>query len=66
MFGFNLHGQGTKLYEYLKEFKKEILPLFSQGKIVSVIDKVFPMKEARDAHIYLAERKNFGKVVLLP
>ena len=66
LIGFNLHGQGNKLYEYLKEFKKEILPLFARGKIVSVIDKVFPLKEAGDAHIYLAERKNFGKVVLLP
>jgi len=64
--GFNLHGQGTKLHDYLKEFKKEILPLFAQGKIVSVIDKVFPMKEAKEAHIYLEERKNFGKVVLRP
>jgi len=64
--GFNLHGLGPKLYEYLKEFKKEILPLFAQGKIVSVIDKVFPLKEAKEAHIYLAERKNFGKVVLRP
>lgn len=64
--GFNVHGLGTKLYEYLKEFKKEILPLFAQGKIVSVIDKVFPLKEAKEAHIYIAERKNFGKVVLRP
>ncbi len=66
LIGFNLHGQGSKLYEYLNEFKKEILPLFAQGKIVSVVDKVFPLREARDAHIYLAERKNFGKVVLRP
>ena len=66
LIGFNVHGLGTKLYEYLREFKKEILPLFAQGKIVSVIDKVFPLKEAKEAHIYLAERKNFGKVVLRP
>ncbi len=64
--GFNVHGLGTQLYEYIRDFKKEILPLFAQGKIVSVIDKVFPLKEAREAHIYLAERKNFGKVILRP
>ncbi len=66
MIGFNVHGLGPKLYEYLKEFQKKILPLFAQGKIVSVIDKVFPLKEAKEAHIYLEERKNFGKVVLRP
>ncbi len=64
--GFNVHGLGAKLYEYIRDFKKEILPLFAQGKIVSVIDKVIPLKEAREAHIYLAERKNFGKVILRP
>lgn len=64
--GFNVHGLGTKLYDYIRDFKNEILPLFAKGKIVSVIDKVFPLKEAQEAHIYLAERKNFGKVILRP
>ncbi|EQB63596.1 MAG: NADPH quinone oxidoreductase [candidate division Zixibacteria bacterium RBG-1] len=66
LIGFNVHGQGTKLYQYVQEFQQQILPLFAQGKIVSVIDKVFTLREAREAHVYLAERKNFGKVVLRP
>ncbi len=44
----------------------EILKLFSEGKLRTIIDRSFPLSEASAAHRYLAERRNFGKVVLIP
>ena len=40
------------------------MPLIAQGKMTPVVDRVFPLEEAADAHRYLAARKQFGKVVL--
>ena len=45
---------------------EEILKLFEEGKLRTVIDRTFPLSEAPEAHRYLAERRNFGKVVLIP
>lgn len=36
------------------------------GRLKAVVDRTFPLSEARAAHEYLAERGHFGKVVLLP
>ena len=36
----------------------------SEGKLHSVIGKVFPLKEARAAYTLLQEGKNYGKIVL--
>ena len=36
------------------------------GKLKAVVDRTFPLAEARAAHEYLAARGQFGKVVLLP
>lgn len=44
----------------------EILGLFSQGKLRAVVDRTFPLREAPEAHRYVGERRNFGKVVLVP
>ena len=48
---------GTK-----KEFQ-ELSHLIFSGKIKSVIDKVFPLEEGPQAHAYIEERKQFGKVL---
>ncbi len=45
---------------------EEILRLFEQGKLRAVVDRAFPLAEAAAAHRYVAERRNFGKVVLVP
>lgn len=42
----------------------EVLKLAGQGKIRSVIDRVFPLAEARAAHEHLEKGTHFGKVVL--
>ena len=44
----------------------KVMDLCAQGKMKSIVDRVFPLRETAAAHRYLAERKNFGKVVLRP
>ena len=43
---------------------REVLKLMAQGKVKPVIDRVFPLAEAAEAHRYIESRKVFGKVVL--
>lgn len=44
-------------------FEKDVLPLLAERKVEVPIDKVFPLEEAAEAHRYLEQYKNFGKVV---
>jgi len=44
----------------------EVLQLLEERKIRPVIDKVFPMKYIRDAHVYLEKSNQAGKVILVP
>jgi len=41
-----------------------MMPLFAQGKLRPVVDRVLPIWSAAEAHRVLEERKAFGKVVL--
>jgi 2-desacetyl-2-hydroxyethyl bacteriochlorophyllide A dehydrogenase len=43
-----------------------MLPLLAAGKLRPVVDRVFPLQEARAAHEYIQDRRVFGKVVLVP
>lgn len=43
---------------------REMLPYLFDGRLDPVIDSVFPLTAAADAHAHLEERKAFGKVVL--
>lgn len=47
-----------------QEFKTQVLPLFESGRIKPVIDRVFPLEEASEAHTYMEANRNFGKIVL--
>ncbi|PYM16562.1 MAG: Zn-dependent oxidoreductase [Candidatus Rokuibacteriota bacterium] len=40
------------------------MPLIAAGKLRPVVDRVFPLDQAADAHRYMAGRRHFGKVVL--
>jgi len=44
----------------------EILRLAGEKKLVPVIDRVMPLSDAAEAHRLLADRKQFGKIVLMP
>ena len=50
--------------EILKELVKRVWPQVSAGTIRPVIDQVFPMEKAAEAHLILAQQKNIGKEVL--
>ena len=39
-------------------------PLFEAGTLKPVIDRVFPMSEADEAHNYVLQNRNIGKVIL--
>ncbi len=41
-----------------------IIQYVEKGKLKPIVDKVFPLEKAREAHRYLEDRKQFGKVVL--
>lgn len=41
-----------------------LLPLVVDGTLKPVIDRTFPLEQAADAHRYMADRQQFGKLVL--
>jgi NADPH:quinone reductase-like Zn-dependent oxidoreductase len=41
-----------------------MMPMLGSGKLKTVIDRVFPLQEAAQAHTYLEAAKQFGKVLL--
>lgn len=45
---------------------KAVWTELAAGRLKAVVDRTFPLSEARAAHAYLASRGQFGKVVLLP
>lgn len=65
VFGVNL-GHLWGQIERLQQMMGEILHLVAEGKLDPVVDKTFPFDQAADAHAYIQERKNFGKVLLVP
>ena len=43
---------------------EEVMKLVFMGRLKPVVDRVFPLEQARDAHAYLERAEQFGKVVL--
>lgn len=46
-----------------QEFK-QMLQFFEEHQIHPVIDKIFPLSEAKEAQIYMEKGQNFGKILL--
>lgn len=44
----------------------DLLPFFAQGLLRPVVDSVFPLSQAAQAHEHMEARKHFGKIVLDP
>jgi NADPH:quinone reductase-like Zn-dependent oxidoreductase len=42
----------------------ELLPHFDTGRLRPVVDRVFPLEEAAEAHRHMENRSQFGKIVL--
>jgi NADPH:quinone reductase-like Zn-dependent oxidoreductase len=47
-----------------KAFERSIVPYLENGRVVPVVDSVYPIDRVAEAHEYMAENTNFGKIVL--
>jgi NADPH:quinone reductase-like Zn-dependent oxidoreductase len=63
--GVNL-GHLWSRSDLLREELDEILALWRSGAVKPRVDTVFPFARAADAHRRIIERRNIGKVVLVP
>lgn len=50
--------------ELTADFVKQALPYFNDQTIRPIIDRVFPFAEVANAHRYMEDNKNIGKIVL--
>jgi putative PIG3 family NAD(P)H quinone oxidoreductase len=50
--------------ELVRSFCARVMPLVERKLVTPVLDRVFPMIDAADAHRYIEQNKNFGSVVL--
>ncbi len=48
----------------MQAFARHLVPLFERGLLRPVVDRVFPLDGARDAHAYMRTNASTGKVVL--
>jgi NADPH:quinone reductase-like Zn-dependent oxidoreductase len=57
------------LWDHAGTLEPWITPLhemLDDGTIVPIVAEAFPFDRAPDAHRFIAERRNVGKVVLVP
>ncbi len=47
-----------------QRFVERWLPELKEGKLRPVLDSVYPLTEAREAHEYMEANRNFGKIIL--
>ncbi|MFO1519576.1 MAG: NAD(P)H-quinone oxidoreductase [bacterium] len=67
-----LHVMGTTLRSrdlnykarLTEEFAAFALPRFESGKLRPLVDRVLPWQDAQEAHLYMEENRNVGKIVL--
>ena len=45
-------------------FRQRWLPLLTGGTVQPIIDRAFPLAEARQAHEHMEANRNFGKIIL--
>jgi NADPH:quinone reductase-like Zn-dependent oxidoreductase len=50
----------------LDRVTEPLLPMLESGALEPVVAQAFPFEKAGEAHRFIAERKNIGKVVLVP
>jgi tumor protein p53-inducible protein 3 len=65
MIGSVLRGRALEeKVEITRHFMTRFWPLLESGAIQPIIDSVFPIEQANEAHQYIAEYKNIGKIIL--
>jgi NADPH:quinone reductase-like Zn-dependent oxidoreductase len=58
----HLWGEETRV----QAWADQLLAWHQQGRLHMHVDRVFKLEEAADAHRYIQERRNIGKIVLIP
>jgi NADPH:quinone reductase-like Zn-dependent oxidoreductase len=53
----------TKL-DLVRKFSAFALPRFSDGRLQAVVDRVFDWRDVAEAHRYMEQNQNVGKIVL--
>jgi NADPH:quinone reductase-like Zn-dependent oxidoreductase len=48
----------------IQDFGRQVVPLFESGTLRPVIDRVYPLEHAGEAHQRMMDRAQFGKLVL--
>ena len=61
---FGIHLGRWKNIDHLEKAKDDLLSWIDEGKINPHIDTVFSKEQASDAHHYIQDRKNIGKVLI--
>lgn len=49
-----------------RRWASELFGWYEEGRLRPAVDRTFPFEEAADAHRWLQDRKNLGKVLLVP
>lgn len=47
-----------------RRFATQVVPLLANGKVIPVVERVYPLHEIARAHEHMAENTNFGKLIL--
>lgn len=47
-----------------RRFVQKVLPLFTEGKIKPIIDRIFMLEDVEKAHAYVQEGNHVGKIIL--
>jgi len=63
VFGCHL-GMVMDRQSLLQECMQKLMSYFQSGDINPHVDRVFPLNRVTDAHQYIMDRRNFGKVLL--
>ncbi len=64
-FGINIHAMYERS-DLFDRWMQALLGGLADGWVRPSVDKVFAFSEIADAHAWIEQRKNFGKVVLVP
>lgn len=65
VFGFHL-GRLKGRPDFHRKAVRQVMDWYNNGDIAPVIDKVFKFSDVQDAHQYIHDRLNFGKILLTP
>jgi NADPH:quinone reductase len=50
--------------ELVARFARDVLPMFGDGRVSPIVDRVFPMREIAEAHRALESNATFGKLIV--